>query len=102
MKNLYHETKQAFYLSAVFYILSVVLFAFKVSIGPVLVSVSLLVSLIWVVLVLREIILSPRIDNGERLLLLLFVIFFNILAGMVYFFMLRDRVVGKQNTTRNK
>lgn len=102
MRNLYHETKQAFYLSLVFYVVSSIAFALHLSIGPVLVSVSLLVSLIWVVLVLREIILSPRIDNGERFLLLLFVIIFNILAGMIYFFMVRDRVIGKQTSTKNK
>lgn len=102
MRNFYHETKQAFYLSLVFYIVSILLFVFQVSIGPILISVSLLVSMIWVVLVLREIILSSRINNSERLLLLLFVIFFNILAGMVYFFLVRDRVIGKQTTSKNK
>lgn len=102
MRNFYHETKQAFYLSLVFYIVSILLFVFQVSIGPILISVSLLVSMIWVVLVLREIILSSRINNSERLVLLLFVIFFNILAGMVYFFLVRDRVIGKQTTSKNK
>lgn len=102
MRNFYHETKQAFYLSLVFYIVSILLFLFQISIGPILISVSLLVSMIWVVLVLREIILSSRINNSERLLLLLFVIFFNILAGMVYFFLVRDRVIGKQTTSKNK
>lgn len=102
MRNFYHETKQAFYLSLVFYIVSILLFVFQLSIGPILISVSLLVSMIWVVLVLREIILSSRINNSERLLLLLFVIFFNILAGMVYFFLVRDRVIGKQTTFKNK
>lgn len=102
MRNFYHETKQAFYLSLVFYIVSILLFVFQVSIGPILISVSLLVSMIWVVLVLREIILSSRINNNERLVLLLFVIFFNILAGMVYFFLVRDRVIGKQTTSKNK
>lgn len=102
MRNFYHETKQAFYLSLVFYIVSILLFLFQISIGPILISVSLLVSMIWVVLVLREIILSSRINNSERLLLLLFVIFFNILAGMVYFFLVRDRVIGKQTIFKNK
>lgn len=102
MRNFYHETKQAFYLSLVFYIVSILLFLFQISIGPILISVSLLVSMIWVVLVLREIILSSRINNSERLVLLLFVIFFNILAGMVYFFLVRDRVIGKQTTSKNK
>lgn len=92
MKSLYHQTKQAFLFSLAFYLVSVVLMIFKVSYGPILFSVALFISLIWVFLVLREIMLSSKIGNAERLILLLFIIFTNIIGGTAYFFLLRDRV----------
>lgn len=100
MKNLFYQTKQAFYFSLVFYILGIISFVLNVPFAPVLVSVSLLVSLIWVFLVLREIMLSTRINNTERILLAFFIIIFNILAGIVYFFLIRERVIGKQNVEK--
>lgn len=100
MKNLVHQTKQAFFFSLVFYVLGALLFLLKIPFAPVFVSVSLLVSLIWVFLVLREIMLSHSIDHTERILLALFIIFFNILAGLLYFAMLRGRIIGKQNTKK--
>lgn len=97
MKNLYHQTKQAFLFSLAFYLLASILMLFKVGIAPILFSVALLVSMIWVFLVLREIMFSTRIGNGERLILSLFIIFTNIIGGVVYFFLLRQRVVGNNN-----
>ncbi|MBD1429128.1 MULTISPECIES: hypothetical protein [Sphingobacterium] len=94
MKNWYAQTKQAFFFSLMFYIGSTILLVLKVSIAPILFSFSLAVSMIWVLLVLREIMLSPRISNQERLLLILFIILLNIFAGIVYFYLLRKRVIG--------
>ncbi|HLS37506.1 MAG TPA: hypothetical protein VK023_04470 [Sphingobacterium bovisgrunnientis] len=97
MKNLYQQTTQAFYFSLIFYIGAIVLFLLKVSIAPILFSFALLVSLIWIFLTIREIMLSGRIANSERLLLIIFIILLNIFAGLVYFFLLRKRVVLDQN-----
>lgn len=93
MKNLYHQTKQAFLFSLAFYIVSTVMILFKVGFAPILFSVALLVSLIWVFLVLREIIFSGKISNGERMVLALFIIFTNIIGGIAYFYFIRNRVV---------
>lgn len=95
MKNLEHQTKQAFLFSLAFYCISIVSKLFYFGIFPILFSISLLLSLIWVVLVLREIIFSSRISNGERMLMALFIIFFNIIGGIFYFFLFRKKVTGK-------
>lgn len=94
MKNLVHQTKQAFYFSLGFYILALMLWWLQFSLAHVLISVALLLSLIWVFLVLREIMLSTKLTNIERLLLIIFIIFGNIVAGMAYFFFIREKVVG--------
>ncbi|NQD71077.1 hypothetical protein HP439_10135 [Sphingobacterium shayense] len=97
MRNLQDQTAQAFYFSLGFYILSVVLKVLQFSFADVLISIALLLSLIWVVLVLREIMISGRIGNLQRMVLLIFIIFGNILAGMVYFYFLRSSVLGRPN-----
>jgi len=97
MKNLYHQTKQAFFFSLAFYIFTALLFLLKVGLAPILFSVSLLLSLIWVFLVLREIMFSVSIGNGEKLILALFIIITNIVGGVTYFFLLREKVIGKKN-----
>ncbi|WP_156307554.1 hypothetical protein [Sphingobacterium endophyticum] len=94
MNKLFHQTKQAFLFSLVFYILSILLFILRVWFAPILLSISGLLSLVWVIMVLLEIIKSPRISDLERLLMVLFVIMGNILAGIVYFYFLRERVTG--------
>ena len=94
MNKLFHQTKQAFLFSLVFYVLSLILFVLKVGYAPILLSISILLSLIWVILVLLEIMRSTRISNGERLILVLFIIMGNILAGIVYFYFIRERVTG--------
>ncbi|MFD2553175.1 hypothetical protein [Sphingobacterium tabacisoli] len=100
MKNLYHQTKQAFYFSLVFYVLAIGTVLLKIPFAVVLVSISLLISMIWVLLVLREIMLSINIGTSERVLLALFVILTNILGGIVYFAFIRERVIGKENKKR--
>lgn len=97
MKNLFHQTKQAFYFSLAFYLLTVAMMMLKVPFSLVLLSVSLLISMIWVILVLREVMLSTRVTNVERILLIFFVILTNILGGVVYFAFVRERVIGKEN-----
>ncbi|MGO3108843.1 hypothetical protein [Sphingobacterium sp. JB170] len=94
MRNLQNETTQAFYFSLGFYILSFVLKFLQVSFADVVVSIALLLSLLWVVLVLREVMISTRISNVQRLALLIFIILGNILAGIVYFSFLRRYVLG--------
>ena len=94
MRNLRNQTVQAFYFSLGFYILSVVLKILQFSFADILISIALLLSLIWVVLVLREIMISDRIGNLQRIALLIFIIFGNIFAGMVYFYFLRSSVLG--------
>jgi len=96
MNNLFHQTKQAFYFSLVFYLLGIAARILYLPFAMVIISISLLISLIWVVLVLREIMLSKTLATGERILLLLFIIFGNILAGIVYFAFIRERVIGKK------
>lgn len=93
MKNLYHQTTQAFYFSLSFYIPSIIMMLMQVSIAPILFSMALLVSMIWVFLVIREVLLSVKVSQVERMLLILFVIILNIIAGILYFFVLRDKVV---------
>lgn len=100
MRNLYQQTTQAFYFSLVFYIGALILMLFKVSIAPILFSFSLLISMIWVLLVLREIMMSSKISSVERLLLAIFIILLNILAGLVYFYGLRKRVVETPKQTK--
>lgn len=94
MKNLTQQTKQAFYFSLGFYFLALVLWWLQFSFAFVLISIALLLSLIWVFLVLREIILSTKVTSIERLLLIIFIIFGNIIAGIAYFFFIRGKVIG--------
>lgn len=96
MKNLEHQTKQAFLFSLAFYAIALVARLFQFEIFPILFSISLLISMIWVVLALREIVFSGRITNTERILMALFLIFFNVIAGICYFFVLREKVIGKK------
>lgn len=97
MSNYYHQTKQAFLFSLAFYVLALTLLLFKVSFAPVLISVALLVSLIWIILVLLEVIFSSKISPVEKVMLTLFIIITNILGGIVYFTLLRERVVYRKN-----
>lgn len=94
MNALYHQTKQAFFFSLAFYLVSVAMMLLKLPFAPIVVSIAMLVSLIWVILVAREILLSPYISSIERVLLLFFVIAFNIFGGLAYFYLLRERVTG--------
>lgn len=89
------QTKQAFYFSLGFYLLALLLKVLSFPFADVLVSIALFLSLVWLFLVLREIILSGRLTTIERILLLVFVVFGNIVAGIVYFFFLRERVLGE-------
>ena len=100
MKNLFHQTKQAFYFSLAFYLVTIVLILIKIPFALVLFSVSLLLSMIWVTLVLREIMLSMEVNNMERAFLMLFIILTNVLGGLVYFALLRGRVIGKEDTKK--
>lgn len=100
MKRIIHQTKQAFLFSLAFYLMSMSLMVFGVAFAPVLFSVSLLLSLIWVILVIKEILQSPFIDQTEKLLLTVFIIFLNILAGIAYFYFLRDKVLGIKRTKK--
>ncbi|WP_437919377.1 hypothetical protein [Sphingobacterium sp. LRF_L2] len=93
MRNLAQQTKQAFYFSLGFYLLAIVSKLLQFYLADVLISVGLLLSLVWIVLVLREVMLSVKLSNGERLLLIIFIIFGNILAGVVYFFFIREKVL---------
>lgn len=93
MNKVFHQTKQAFLFSLVFYIGSIGLFLFKVSFAPILLSISLVISMIWVIMVLLEIMRSNRVTPSERMLLSVFIIACNILAGNVYFYFLRERVI---------
>jgi len=66
MKNLQNQTKQAFLFSLGFYLLAMMLILFKVSFGPIMFSIALLVSLIWVFMTIREVLISTRIAGTER------------------------------------
>lgn len=94
MKNLFNQTKQAFYFSLAFYFLAVIAILFKMPFAMVSISVALLLSMIWVLLVLSEIMISTKINAIERILLAVFVILTNVLGGIIYFLFLRDRVIG--------
>lgn len=94
MKNLFYQTKQAFYFSLAFYLIALVTIILKLPLAMVLFSVALLVSMIWVLLVLREIMMSTAINGVERILLTVFLILTNVLGGTVYFLFLRNRVIG--------
>lgn len=96
MKDLVHQTRQAFYFSLGFYILAIVLKVLYFSLADVLLSIALLLSLLWVVLVLREIMMSTQLSTTERMLLCIFIVFGNVLAGIAYFFFIRERVLGKK------
>ncbi|NGM65617.1 hypothetical protein [Sphingobacterium sp. SGR-19] len=95
MKNLIQQTQQAFYFSLGFYILAFILWVLNVSLAYILISMALLLSLVWILLVLREIMLSVKLTNTERIFLIIFIIFGNIIAGMAYFFFMREKVIGK-------
>lgn len=99
MRNLKHQTKQAFYFSLGFYLLAIGLKVFQFSFADVLVSIALLLSLVWTVLVLREIMLSTKLSTGERMLLIIFIIFGNIIAGIAYFFFMREKVIDSSATS---
>lgn len=94
------QTKQAFLFSLAFYIVAILSFLFKMGFAPILLSIALLLSLLWVVLVLLEIMRSTRISNGERMMLSLFIIVLNIFGGIVYFSFLRKSVIGVSETTK--
>ncbi len=95
MRNLVQQTRQAFYFSLGFYMLAVVCKLMYFWFADVLVSIALFLSLIWILLVLRELMQSTRISNLQRMFWLLFIIFGNVLAGAVYFFYMREKVIGK-------
>ncbi|WP_286860318.1 MULTISPECIES: hypothetical protein [Sphingobacterium] len=95
MKNLEHQTKQAFMFSLAFYIVALFARLFSLGIFPILGSLSILLSLLWVILVLREIMLSRTIPNSERMLMALAIVLLNIIGGAFYFFGgWRQRVLG--------
>lgn len=50
--------------------------------------------MIWVFLVIRELMLSKHMEKSSCFLLVLFIILGNIFAGIIYFFFLRDTVLG--------
>lgn len=97
MQNFVQQTKQAFFFSLGFYMLAIVLKLLDFLYADILISIALLVSLLWVVLTLREIMLSVSLSTTERFMLIIFIIFGNILAGLVYFFFIRKRVLGGQD-----
>ncbi|WP_324757826.1 hypothetical protein [Sphingobacterium thalpophilum] len=94
MKNLEHQTKQAFLFSLAFYIVALLARLFNLGIFPILGSLSILLSLLWVVLVLLEIMRSQAISNIERLGMALSIVLFNVVGGILYFFVWRPRVLG--------
>ncbi|WP_294185609.1 hypothetical protein [uncultured Sphingobacterium sp.] len=95
MKNLEHQTKQAFLFSLAFYIVAMLARIFNLGVFPMLGSLSILLSLIWVILVLREIMLSRTISNTERMVMALTIVLLNIVGGAFYFFGgWRERVLG--------
>lgn len=94
MKKLFHQTKQAFLFSLGFYLSALSLMVLQVSFAPVIFSISLLVSLIWVILAIKEILQSNFITQTEKLILTVFIIVLNIFAGIVYFYFLREKVLG--------
>jgi hypothetical protein len=81
MKNLEHQTKQAFLFSLAFYSVAILARLFNLGIFPILGSLSILLSLLWVILVLREIMLSKTISNTERMLMALTIVLLNIVGG---------------------
>jgi len=95
MKNLEHQAKQAFLFSLAFYIVAMLARIFNLGVFPMLGSLSILLSLIWVILVLREIMLSRTISNTERMVMALTIVLLNIVGGAFYFFGgWRERVLG--------
>jgi len=100
MKTLFHQTKQAFYFSLAFYLLAIASQIFHLPFAPIVISVSLLISLIWILLVLREVLLSRALTAVECVLLILFIIGGNILAGIVYFAFIREHVIGKKSNKK--
>ncbi|WP_367210649.1 hypothetical protein [Sphingobacterium sp. R2] len=95
MKNLEQQTKQAFLFSLAFYIVAMLARIFNLGVFPMLGSLSILLSLIWVILVLREIMLSRTISNTERMVMALTIVLLNIVGGAFYFFGgWRERVLG--------
>lgn len=100
MKRIIHQTKQAFLFSLAFYFMSLALMVLGMSFGPILFSVSLLLSLIWVILVVKEVLQSPFVDQTEKTILTIFIILLNILAGIAYFYFLRDKVLGIKRTKK--
>lgn len=93
MKNLQNQTKQAFLFSLGFYALALLLIAFRVSFAPIMFSIALLISMIWVILVIREVLLSATLQQQEKLLIVFFVILLNIFAGIAYFYLIRKSVL---------
>ena|SRR5690606_40499237 len=102
MNKIFHQTKQAFFFSLAFYILSLLLFVFQAWFAPAILSTSILLSLVWTIMVLLEIMRSQLIDDKKRILLVIFIILLNILAGIVYFYFLRDQVIGEKNNRKRR
>ena len=94
MKNMEHQTKQAFLFSLAFYIVALFSRLFNLGIFPILGSLSILLSLIWVVMALLEVMRSGTISNVERLWMALAIVLFNVVGGILYFFVWRPRVLG--------
>lgn len=91
-----HQTKQAYLFSLGFYLLALSLMVLHVTLAPIMFSIALLVSLIWVVLVIKEVLQSRFLTQTEQMMLTLFIIVLNIIAGVVYFNFLREKVLGIQ------
>ena len=95
MKNLEHQTKQTFLFSLAFYIVAILARLFNLGVFPILGSLSILLSLLWVILVLREIMLSRTVSNTERMFMALAIVLLNVVGGVFYFFFgWRKQVLG--------
>ncbi|MBP3944164.1 hypothetical protein J5U18_11475 [Sphingobacteriaceae bacterium WQ 2009] len=100
MKNLEHQTKQAFLFSLAFYIFALLLLLVNPLFSKIVFSLALMISMLWVALVLKEIIFTTAISSLQKLGYILLIIVGNIFGGMVYFWVLRKYIIGSSSSKK--
>ncbi len=97
MKSLEHQTKQAFLFNFAFYAIAIILLWIHPLFSRVVISLSFMISMLWMVLVLREIVFSTRIEASQKIFYSLLIIIGNIVGGIIYFWRLRQNVLGSNS-----
>jgi|SRR6187402_1721097 len=85
--------KYTFVLSLFLVVMGSMLKILHLPAGNILLSIGLICTFIYIVTALFEIFNSRRVNTSEKLMWLVGFLFFNLLAGILYIFSARKRIV---------